>query len=377
MRHHHEIVWRKRKDRKGKPVAYIVGPGVGRHGESLGTTDREKAAAEFRKRVEQLERQIEDASRPDDQPIRALIDHYSADETNLDLRFLDRIMMTVRTEPDGTKVEFGGLRVSDLTSEIIQDWARIAYPGRKPQTLNRQFITPLLAVINYNAGRRRCGRIKVERLPAVKKAKKVAIGFDWMRSFVASAIDLGHQNLAAMETFMMTTGARRGSCFRLLPEHLNLEKGTALLVDTKTGEDVEAQLPDVAVDILKTLPLTPGEPVFGIPLDAHGKPYQSFYRRWRAICRRADIPYIPPHQAGRHSFATFMIVEQGVDPWTVAKLAGWKGTAMLDDYVQARGGRQVVQDAFRNLRLGINAAPKQISAPKPPEDPKPLEDNDL
>lgn len=376
MRHHHEIVWRKRKDRKGKPVAYIVGPGVGRHGESLGTTDREEAAARFRERVAQIERQLDDASRPDDQPIRSLIDHYSADETNLDLRFLDRIMTTTRVEPDGTRVEFGGLRVSDLTSEIIQDWARIAYPGRKPQTLNRQFITPLLAVINYNAGRRRCGRIKVERLAAVKKAKKVAIDFEWTKAFVAAAIELGFSNLAAMETFMMTTGARRGSCFRLLPEHLDLDRGTALLVDTKTGDDVEAQLPDVAIAILRTLTLEKGEPVFGVPLDVHGKPYQQFYRRWRRICAHAGIPYVPPHQAGRHSFATFMIVEQGVDPWTVAKLAGWKGTRMLDEYVQARGGRQVVQDAFRGLSLGDNAAPKQISAPNPPTNTNPMKDND-
>lgn len=377
MRHHHEIVWRKRKDRKGKPVAYIVGPGLGRHGKSLGTTDKEEAGTKFRKEREKLERAAEDTQRDDDQPIRRLIEFYLADDDTQDLRFLDRIVTVSRQEPDGQTVVFGSLRVSDLTSEIIQDWAKIAFPGTKPQTQTRQFITPLLAAINYNAGRKRCGRIKVERPKAVKKAKKVAVDFEWMKRFVASAIELGHTNLAAMETFMMTTGARRGSCFRLLPEHLDLDKGTALLVDTKTGDDVEAQLPDVAVSILRTLRLEAGQPVFNIPLDAHGKPYQSFYRRWRAICRHADIPYVPPHQAGRHSFATYMIVEKGVDPWTVAKLAGWKGTSMLDDYVQARGSRQVVQDAFRDLRLGGETVPKQISAPEPPTTPKTLKSNDM
>jgi integrase len=369
------IVQRKRKDRKGKRVWYIVGPGVGRHGISTRTTDRDTATEKLKEERAKLEQATNDASRLDDQPIRRLILEYCKDPDVDDVRFVQKIMTVTRTV-DNKIVVFGDLRVSDLTSEIVQDWARAAYPKAKPQTLNRQFITPLLAAINYNAGRRRCARIKLDRFEAAKKAKKVAVDMAWMEAFVRSALARKSDNLAAMEVFMMTTGARRGSCFKLMPEHLDLTRGTALLVDTKTGEDVEAQLPDQAIAILRTLPLTPGQPVFGIEVDQFGKPPKQFYREWRAICRQADIPYVPPHQAGRHSFATFMIVEQGADPWTVAKLAGWKGTSMLNEYVHARGNRQVVQDAFRNMDLGLKSVPLQISAPKPPHDDKLLKNNE-
>lgn len=372
MRHQLEIVWRKRKDRKGKPIAYIVGPGVGRHGESLGTSDREEAAKRFREKCKQIERDAEDASRPDDQPIRVLVDYYSADDDNKDLRFLGRIITASRAEPDGTTTVFGNLRVSDLTSDIVKDWAKAAYPKAKPQTLNRQFITPLLAVINYNAGRKRCDRLVITRLEPAKQARKEAVSMEWVKAFANAAKTNGYAGLAAMETFMATSGARRGSCLRLMPEDLDLEARKALLRDTKTGEDVEAQLSREAVAVLRGVAMTPGQPVFGYALDRHGVPPKAFYRDWKAVCRLAGIPYIPPHQSGRHTFATHMIVRKGVDPWTVAKLAGWKGTRMLDKYVQARADLSVVDDAFSELDGQIADARDENSAPALPKPTKPL-----
>jgi len=375
MRHQLEIVWRKRKDRKGKPVAYIVGPGVGRHGESLGTSDREEAATRFRQRREQIERAAEDTSRPDDQPIRALVDYYSADDDNKDLRFLDRIITTSQTGPDGSVVMFGNLRVSELTSDLVRDWAKMAYSKAKPQTLNRQFLTPLMAVINYNAGRKRCNRLVVTRFEPAKQARKEAVTMEWVKAFANAAKAHGYMGLAAMETFMATSGARRGSCLRLLPEDLDLDARKALLRDTKTGDDVEAQLSREAVAVLRAVQMTPRHPVFGYPLDRHGVPPKSFYRDWKAVCRLAGIAYIPPHQSGRHTFATHMIVTKGKDPWTVAKLAGWKGTRMLDKYVQARADLSVVDDSFTELDGQIVDPQRQISAPEPPTPPKILKDN--
>lgn len=372
MRHELTIIQRKRKDRKGKSVWYIVGPGVGRHGLSTRTPDRETALAKLRAKRKELEEQSELTGRDDDQPIWKLIDHYSADDDNKDLRFLTRISQTQRTEGDGTITVFGRLRVSDLTSDLIRDWAKLAFPKAKPQTLNRQFITPLLAVINYNAGRRRCDRIPVTRFEPAKQARKEAVSMDWVAAFAQAAKQNGFKALAVMETFMATSGARRGSCLRLMPEDIDFEKRCALLRDTKTGDDVSAQLSREAVAVLRELPLTPGQPVFGYPLDRHGVPPKAFYRDWKTVCRLAGIPYIPPHQSGRHTFATHMIVNKGVDPWTVAKLAGWKGTRMLDKYVQARGGVEVVDDAFSELEGRIADAKNEISAILPPSAPKPL-----
>lgn len=359
MRHTHELVWRKRKGRKGKPVAYIFGPGLGRHGKTLGTTDPKEATEKFREVRDKLERAAEDSARLDDQPIRRLIEFYILDPENTDPRFLDRILLAI-----------GDKRVSELTSEIVTDIARATYPKAKPQTINRQFLTPLAAVIRYNAGRRRCPPLSIIRLAPAKTARKEAVTMEWVAAFANAAKDNGFLNLAAMETFMATSGARRGSCLRLLPEDIDFDKRTALLRDTKTGDDVVAQLSLEALAVLRELPMTPGVPVFGYQLDKHGVPPKRFYRDWQAVCRLAGIPYIPPHQSGRHTFATHMIVNRGIDPFTVAKLAGWKGTRMLDKYVQARADVKVVDDAFSELQGRIAGRSASKSAIEPPDSAK-------
>jgi hypothetical protein len=44
---------------------------------------------------------------------------------------------------------------------------------------------------------------------------------------------------------------------------------------------------------------------------------------WRRICKAAGIPYLSPHEAGRHGFYTELRVRQGLDPVTVAKAGRW------------------------------------------------------
>ena len=41
-------------------------------------------------------------------------------------------------------------------------------------------------------------------------------------------------------------------------------------------------------------------------------------KAWQAACKKASIPYLPPHSAGRHGFGQEMKVRQGVDGKAVA-----------------------------------------------------------
>jgi len=78
-----------------------------------------------------------------------------------------------------------------------------------------------------------------------------------------------------------------------------------------------------------------------------------FYRQWHDICDQGGIARVPPHQAGRHSFATEMIIRQGKDAQTAAKLGGWASTWMLDHYAHPEALEGTVDEVFGTSRTKV------------------------
>lgn len=336
----------KQRRRKETKRTYWTIQGTGPDGifyrESLGANSRAEAEAAFERRKAEI---VAHANRTsgDDLPVADVILYYLETpdpETGKehDPRFTDVIVM-----------HLGEMRVSELTTAKVHDKARVAYPEGKPQTINRQFIAPLSAAIRFAHERGKCPMLAIKRLKESKPAERAAVDQAWIAAFCRAAVELGFPELAAMELFMATTGARRGSCFDLDWKDVDLDKRVAILRDTKTGDDVTAYLVDGMVAALAAISRPEGGLAFRVERDGHGKPFRSFYRRWAAICKHAGIPYVPPHQSGRHTFATEMIINNKVDTFTTAALAGWKSTKMLEKYVHAQRGRQVVDAAFKEV----------------------------
>ncbi|MGI9462477.1 MAG: tyrosine-type recombinase/integrase, partial [Aestuariivirgaceae bacterium] len=73
----------------------------------------------------------------------------------------------------------------------------------------------------------------------------------------------------------------------------------------------------------------------------------SIYKPWRVACKAAEIQYTPPHQAGRHSFATEMIIRNKVDIATVARLGNWKSHRVLsENYAHPENEGDMVDEVF-------------------------------
>lgn len=64
-----------------------------------------------------------------------------------------------------------------------------------------------------------------------------------------------------------------------------------------------------------------------------GTPYQSVRTAFNTACRKAGLTDVTPHSM-RHTFAS-RLIENGVDPIKVTKLAGWSSIQMLDRYGHA------------------------------------------
>ncbi|HYN00270.1 MAG TPA: tyrosine-type recombinase/integrase, partial [Aestuariivirgaceae bacterium] len=73
----------------------------------------------------------------------------------------------------------------------------------------------------------------------------------------------------------------------------------------------------------------------------------SVYKPWKRACKAAGILYVPPHQAGRHTFATEMIVRNKRDPQTTAELGGWKSVKLLlERYVHTEDPKGTIDAVF-------------------------------
>jgi hypothetical protein len=76
----------------------------------------------------------------------------------------------------------------------------------------------------------------------------------------------------------------------------------------------------------------------------------AVWKPWNAICERAGIRRLTPHEAGRHGFGTEMIVRRKVDIVTTAKGGRWRDpTVLVRRYAHAEGVAEAVNEVFGQL----------------------------
>lgn len=222
---------------------------------------------------------------------------------------------------------FRGTPLRQITPKDVRDAARKLYPGCGPATLNRQGIAPARAIINHAAQEGLCDPIRVRQFP-VDPPKRQAVGMDWMQAFMTCARERGQTRLALLAWFMFETGARVGEAVRLRDGDIDQINRRARLGRTKNGDHQTAAISAELRDALAKLAARNGK-VFGY------RSRHSVYGPWKTTCKMAEIHYVPPHQAGRHSLATHLNAE-GWSPNDIARAGRWKSVRLVQDtYIHA------------------------------------------
>jgi integrase len=233
--------------------------------------------------------------------------------------------------------------VSAITEQAVKRASIKLYPNAGAATRNRQVIVPTQAVINHCAEEEWCPRIRIKRFKVVTKIKQ-PVTLAWVNAFVAAS----SPHLGALCVFMFGTGARIGEAVSLRWCDVDFQNRTALIRQTKIGDERIAHLPPQLLAALANIPSNrnPDDLVF-----------QYLHREnvrqvWDAAIKRAGIAKLSPHSC-RHGFATTML-HAGVDVKTVAKMGGWKDVATLvKTYAHAMGDRTVTDIVFgTNLAQG-------------------------
>lgn len=234
---------------------------------------------------------------------------------------------------------FKGRVLGTIKPEEIRAAARKLYPDLKGATWNRNVLTPARSIINHAAGLGWCQPIKVKAFPT-QKVQRRSVDRAWIDAFLAECDRSNLPHVAACVLFMWQTGARVSEAVRVLPEHMNLQDRIVLLETTKTDEWAVCDITTELMIRLANLPRVEGQPVFG---------YASRFgvnRRMKAVCRRAKIDFVSPHQSGRHSYATNALA-MGATVKDVMDGGRWKSARLvLETYAHSDRGGKRVADRF-------------------------------
>lgn len=229
--------------------------------------------------------------------------------------------------------------VKDIAPGDVIDLANKLLPTASAATKNRQIITPVMAIVRFNAQRGRCAPLLVKRFEAKKPARRKTATWEWVDALLPHA----KPKVGALVLFLAYTAARIGDALKLTWKHLDLEAGEAMLVDTKNGEDRLVKLHPQAVEALKAL-----KPKKAKPDDAVFPFYDrsDVLRQIKTACKKAGVEYIPTHGIGRRLFATTMN-RAGVDARTAAEAGGWKSVRLyMETYAQPDHVGNALQKAF-------------------------------
>jgi integrase len=215
-----------------------------------------------------------------------------------------------RERKDGTITphliaDFGDRLVNTIDQTAVQEVIRRRCGHLKPNTIEREVLTPLTAVLNFAARQKWCDRPMLDRPKYNDQRERWTTYAEADRLLAAAAA-----HIRVLLLFLMLSGARMGEALALDWAEIDLAQGWAVIDKTKRfGEPRGIPLHPQVVAALANLPRRTGR-VF---LTNLGLPYAEKKVRgggqiktaWKATCRRAGIKDLRPHDL-RHTFSTWL-----------------------------------------------------------------------
>ncbi len=213
------------------------------------------------------------------------------------------------------------LRLDEITPQLIAVWlAEKRQSGLAPATvekmrvmLNRSF--ELAA--KWGIPGAETNPVRAVPRPKFDNKKERFLTAQEAARLIAACRESSNTLLAEIVQLLLYTGARKQELLRARWEHVDLDRRTWFIPDSKTGAARYVPLSLPAMDILDTLPRH-CEWVLPNPLTL--QPYADLKKPWQTARTKAGLPDLRIHDL-RHSAASFMI-NAGTDLYAVGKVLG-------------------------------------------------------
>jgi integrase len=230
---------------------------------------------------------------------------------------------------------FGTTQLACIDQDALDLGARKLFPDTSPSTRNRQFYTPMSAVLHHAAQRGWCA------IPIIARPKQPPGRIRWLEIDEADRLIAAcSEHLRPLVIFLFYTGARAGEALWLDWRNVDLSRAHVQFLKTKTRQPRGVPLHPRAVTALAALPHREGA-VFRRP---NGNPYtrpvegddwntsagSQIKTAFKGACSRAGITDFHPHDC-RHTWATWHY-RANHDLGALQNLGGWKTLSMVMRY---------------------------------------------
>ena len=214
------------------------------------------------------------------------------------------------------------------------------YPGTKAATRIRHCYGPLKAVLMHAAGRKWCG------LPAFDcpEVDEVVTRFSSPER-LEKLLPHCAPKLRRFVVMLAYTGGRLSEILSVdWDKDVFLARRTIMFWKTKTKQR-PVHIPD---PLLIELSVVPEAERHGPMFDWSDKcgPHKPL----RTACKRAGVEYLPPHQQGRHTYATWMVDYAGLSLKELMEAGGWTSVQSVIRYLHTTPGKAAKQsEALPNV----------------------------
>lgn len=219
--------------------------------------------------------------------------------------------------------------LNNIGQDEADEAARVLYAGATSATIKRQLYIPLCAVLNHAAKRKWCQRPYIKH-PRVPEPQTTWSSPERLAKLLAHCAP-------QMRLFLVIgayTGARLSEILRVdWDEDVNLVQRQIIFRRTKTGKMRTAHIPDPLLIELSSV----------APERRHGRVFDwtnkiSVYVPLKNACKRAGVPYLAPHQQGRHTYATWLRQYAGLDLMGLKEAGGWARVSSVERYAHVAPG---------------------------------------
>jgi integrase len=218
---------------------------------------------------------------------------------------------------------FGNTVVGKIRQAEVDTAAVALYPIAMAATRKRQVYIPMSAVLRHSARKGWC------TMPTFQHPKVKPPVTKWSTPERLGQL-LPHctPKLRRLVLFLTYTGARISEALRISWEdEVALDRRTVILRRTKNGKPRTVHLPDPLLAELEAVELE----------ERHGKLFgwaarKAVYGPLKRACKKAGVEYLPPHQQGRHTYATWMRTYAGLDLIGLKEAGGWESLSSVERY---------------------------------------------
>lgn len=263
--------------------------------------------------------------------------------------------------------EIGHRFLNEITGVLLKSLGPKMKPLTSTDTWWREIVTPARAVINNAHELRGTPAIKVrqyssnERVSQDVKRKKTSrvARTPSDRNWIAAFCEAADVHNAALVRFMFETAARIDQATSVTPSDIDPDEFQVWLKAQKGHDARWVKVSNAMMAELLSLPEKfTRNPLTGKLLEQRVFGYNSstsYNGRWITICKKAGIPYLSAHAAGRHGFFTELVVRQGVNPIDAAKAGRWSDAYLpLRVYAHPEADEASLREKFRTKPVQAN-----------------------